>query len=160
SVNRLYRQEKPGGPFRKVEKSGLEVAGWNTGVAVADVNNDGWPDILLTQYGGIKLFLNMHDGHFQDVTEEAGLNKPLLDPSAAFLDSDRDGLLDLVVVNYVDYDPTKKCFAQSGKPDFCGPIHFRGTCSKLFHNLGPAPDAEGKPGARVRFEDVSFESGL
>ena len=102
--NRLYHQT-PDGHFKDVSAgSGLDVAGYDMGVAVGDVNNDGWPDVLVTQYGGIRLFLNNGDGTFTDVTEEAGLHSNLWGTSAAFFDYDRDGWLDLVVVNYVDYD--------------------------------------------------------
>jgi hypothetical protein len=160
SVNRLYRKT-PDGKFKDVtEGSGLGVPGYNLGVAVADVNNDGLPDVFLTQYGGIKLFLNLGGGRFEDVTDEAGLNNPLWGASAAFLDYDRDGWLDLVVINYLDYDPKRDCLSPEGVKDFCGPNMFRGTCSRLFHNLGPQPAKDGKPAARVRFEDVSFASGI
>src|SRR5690349_23113667 len=105
SVNRLYRLG-PGGRFRDVTAgSGLGVAGYSKGVAVGDVDNDGRPDVLLTQYGGVKLFLNRGGGQFEDATAEAGLDDPLWAMSAAFVDYDRDGRLDLVVVNYKDYDP-------------------------------------------------------
>src|SRR5262249_45381577 len=149
SVNRLYRQG-PDGKFRDATAgSGLGVAGWNMGVAVADVNNDGLPDVLLTQYGGIKLFLNLGGGRFEDVTAEAGLSNPLWAMSAAFLDYDRDGRLDLVVANYLDYDPKRECLSPQGIQDYCGPNMFAGTCSKLFRNLGPVAASGGKPGARV-----------
>src|SRR5204863_3970725 len=109
SVNRLYKRT-PEGTFRDVTAgSGLGVAGWSMGVAVGDVNNDGLPDVLLTQYGGVKLFLNRGDGRFEDITGAAGLSNPLWGTSANFLDYDRDGRLDLVVVNYLDYDPKKDC---------------------------------------------------
>jgi hypothetical protein len=160
SVNRLYKQT-PGGKFEDVtEGSGLGVAGYNMGVAVADVNNDGLPDVLLTQYRGVKLFLNLGGGHFEDVTQEAGLDDPLWATSAAFFDYDRDGRLDLVVVNYLDYDEKRDCFSQDGRKEFCGPSLSNSVCSKLFHNLGPVPAKDDKPAARVRFEDVSFPSGI
>ncbi len=160
SVNRLFRQ-RPNRTFEDVTAgSGLGVAGYNTGVAIADVNNDGLPDVLLTQYGGIRLFLNLGGGRFEDITAEAGLTNPLWGASAAFLDYDRDGWLDLVAVNYLDYDPKKECPSPQGVKDFCGPNMFPGRASKLFRNRGPRPAAAGKPAARVCFEDVSFASGI
>ena len=154
-TNRLYRQ-LPGGRFQDVSKgSGLDFAGHNMGVAIGDVNNDGHPDVLVTQYGGIRLLLNNGDGKtFMDVTKEAGLHNPAWGMSAAFLDYNRDGWLDLVVVNYVDYDPTWPCTTRSGEPQYCSPLTFPGRVAKLFRNLGP-----GKNGV-VRFEDVTVASGL
>ena len=107
--NAFYKQ-MPDGRFKDVSKgSGLDFAGYNMGVAVGDVNNDGLPDVLVTQYGGIKLLLNNGDDTFTDVTREAGLEHARWGTSAAFVDYDRDGRLDLVVVNYVDYDPSVPC---------------------------------------------------
>jgi hypothetical protein len=157
STNRLFRQEKDG-RFTEVKGSGLEIAGYSMGVAVGDVNNDGWPDVLITRYGGVRLFLNNGDGKtFTDVTEEAGLSNPGWGTSAAFLDYNRDGWLDLVIVNYVDYDPTWPCTADNGKREYCAPKTFPPRVSKLFRNLGKA--AAGK-GHGVRFEDVTVSSGL
>jgi hypothetical protein len=153
SVNRLYRREADG-KFKDVtEGSGLGVSGWGMGAAVGDVNNDGRPDILLTEYGRVRLFLNRGGGRFEDVTAEAGLGDPLWAASAAFFDYDRDGRLDLFVANYLDYDPEHYCPAPDGRKDYCGPNAFRGTCSKQFHNVTAA-------GGRPRFEDVSFASGV
>ncbi len=162
SVNRLYKRLPEDGKFQDVTAgSGLDVAGYSIGVAVGDVNNDGLPDVLLTQYGRIRLFLNLGGGRFTDITDEAGLKNTLWGASAAFLDYDRDGWLDLFVVNYLDYDATKEtCVSPDGKKDFCGPNTMPGTSSKLFHNLGPVAAADGKPAARVRFQEVSFESGI
>ncbi len=153
--NRLYRQ-LPDGRFQDVSAgSGLDVAGWNMGVAVADVNNDGRPDVLLTQYGGVRLFLNNGDGTFTDATRESGLDNPAWGTSAAFLDYDRDGWLDLVVVNYVDYHRLKECGGEGGKPDYCHPDGFPGTVTRLYRNLGRTAGSKG-----VRFEDVTLKSGL
>jgi hypothetical protein len=155
--NQLFHQG-PDGHFTNVSAgSGLDIAGYNMGVAVGDVNNDGRPDVLVTQYGGVRLFLNNGDGTFTDVTKEAGLSNLAWGASAAFFDYDRDGWLDLVVVNYVDYDPTWPCTTTAGRPDYCAPRTFPGRTSRLFHNVGAA--AAGK-GHGVRFEDVSEASGL
>jgi enediyne biosynthesis protein E4 len=158
--NQLYKQ-MPDHTFRDVSPgSGLDIAGYSHGVAIGDVNNDGKPDVLVTQFGAIRLFLNLGDGKFADVTAEAGLSNPLWAMSAAFVDYDRDGLLDLVVINYLDHDESKKCTSPTNVRDFCGPNSFTGVCSKLFHNRGARPAANGKPAARVAFEDVSFASGI
>jgi hypothetical protein len=155
--NRLYRQ-LPDGRFRDVSAgSGLDVAGYNMGVAVGDVNNDGWPDVLITQYGGVKLFLNNGDGTFTDVTEQSGLKNLEWGCSATFFDYDRDGWLDLVLVNYVAYDPKKPCGKPKEAPEYCGPNEFPGQVARLFHNCGPVAGAKGKS---VRFEDVTKASGL
>jgi len=152
ACNRLYRQ-LPDGRFQDVsEGSGLDIAGYNMGVAVGDVNNDGRPDVVVTQYNGVRLFLNQGKGHFREVTQKAGLRNPSWGTSAAFLDFDRDGWLDLVVVNYVDYDPSWPCTNSSGVPDYCAPRTFRGRVPRLFRNLG----ATGE----TRFEDVTVMSGL
>jgi enediyne biosynthesis protein E4 len=160
STNRLFRWRPDKGTFDDISAgSGLDIAGFCMGVAIGDVNNDGLPDVLITQYGGIKLFLNLGGGKFEDVSDEAGLSSPLWSTSAAFLDYNRDGRLDLIVVNYLDYDPLRVCPGPDGVRDYCSPKNFLGTCSTLFRNLGPGPGANGKM-SRVRFEDVSVESGI
>ncbi|MCS7046879.1 MAG: VCBS repeat-containing protein, partial [Gemmataceae bacterium] len=158
--NQLFLQQ-PDRTFRDASVgSGLDVAGLGTGVAVGDVNNDGLPDLVVTEYGAAKLFLNLGSGRFRDATAAASLNNPLWGMSAAFLDFDRDGWLDLVVVNYLDYDPKVVCRTPQGAPDFCGPNQFNGRSSKLFRNLGVGPSRDSKPPAWRGFEDVSLASGI
>jgi hypothetical protein len=149
--NRLYQQLSDG-RFQEVADSGLEIAGHNMGVAIGDVNNDGRPDVLVTQYEGVNLFLNQGKGKFVDVTEKAGLRNPAWGTSAAFFDFDRDGWLDLIVVNYVAYDPSLPCTSTGGIPDYCAPRTYKGRVARLFHNRGA--------GREPRFEDVTLKSGL
>ena len=155
SRNQLFHQEKDG-TFKNVSLgSNVDIATFGTGVAVGDVNNDGWPDLLLTGYGSVHLFLNQNgDGTFRDVTKEAGLKTIRWGTSASFLDLDRDGWLDLVIVNYVAYDSSTLCHNDAGLRDFCAPGVFQGTADILYRNLGATSDG------KVRFEDVSEKSNL
>ena len=133
AVNRLLRQEADG-RFRDVSAgSGVDVAGFGSGIAVGDVTNDG-------------------GGRFHDATVESGLAGRGWGSSASLVDYDRDGWLDLVVVNYVVYDAGTICYAQDGTRDFCAPAEFPSAPATLFRNTGR--------GAAPRFEDVSAASGL
>jgi enediyne biosynthesis protein E4 len=152
--NRLYLQT-PDGKFRDASAgSGLDFDGYNIGVAIGDVDNDGRPDVLVTQFLGARLLHNEGGGKFRDITVEAGIANPHWGASAAFVDYDRDGRLDLVIVNYLDYDKSWPCNGTDGTREFCGPRTFPGTIPRLFHNLGPG---DGKP---VRFADVTLSAGL
>ena len=153
--NRLYHQEKDG-TFTDVSKgSGLDVTGYGMGVAIGDVDNDGFPDVLLTEFGRIRLFHNNGNGTFTEVTKDAGLVNAQWATSACFVDYDRDGWLDLVVTNYVDYDPTRVCNLAGGRPDYCHPKVFADETTRLFRNR-----SRGEPMGAVRFEDVTLAAGL
>jgi hypothetical protein len=160
STNRLFRQGKDGRFTDVSAGSGLDVNGYGMGVAIADVNNDGWPDVFLTEYGRVRLFLNNGDGKsFTDITAEAGLDHVKWATSASFVDIDRDGWLDLVFVSYVDYDPSKPCPGQGGTADYCHPSMFHGTLPKVYRNRGRLAGA-GAPPHGVAFEDITLRSGL
>jgi hypothetical protein len=157
SVNRLFRNTGDGKFTDVTEGSGLDIPGYNTGVIVGDVDNDGWQDIVVTQYEGVRLFKNNGNGTFTDVTSDSGLRNPSWATSANLCDVDRDGWLDLVVVNYVAYDQTRRSDRADAQQDYPGPQHFQTTATRLFHNRGGK--SRGLRGAE-RFEDVTVPSGL
>jgi hypothetical protein len=153
--NRLFRQKRDG-TFEDVSSgSGLDVAGFGMGVAIADVNNDGLPDVYLSRYGGDLLFLNQGNGRFREVTREAGIDNPLWGTSVSFIDYDRDGWLDLVVVNYLNIDQSQPCRNDAGLRDYCHPKTFPGTVTRLYRNRGC--DRSGK---WLGFEDRTVAAGL
>lgn len=155
-THQLFRQET--GRFVNVSKgSGLDIDGYGMGVACGDINNDGRDDVLVTEYGRARLFVNETTDatpRFVDVSESAGIINPMWGTSTCFVDFDRNGWLDIVIVNYVNYDPSRWCADEGGQQEFCGPNSFSGRTTKLFKNLGL--DESGK----VRFEDVTISSGL
>ena len=152
--NQLFQQQ-PDGTFRNVSSgSGLDVAGRGMGAVAGDVNNDGLPDIVVTEYGATRLFENLGGGKFREVTHEAGLDNPRWAVPASFLDFDRDGWLDLVVGNYLDYDPTQVCRDAHGQRDFCAPAAFPPTVARLWRNR------TASSGAAPRFEEVTEPAGL
>jgi hypothetical protein len=167
ALNRLYHQETDG-RWRDVSAgSGLDVLAAGNGLAVGDVNNDGLPDLLMTEADRVRLFLNRGRGRFLDVTEAAGLTNRQWSVTAAFVDYDRDGWLDLVIGNYLDFDPAQRCLDARGLPEFCGPREISPTLTRLWHNAGvppsPALNGPGGPGdspAVPRFVDVTVEAGL
>ncbi len=152
--NRLF-QQRPDGTFRDVSAgSGADLSGRGMGAFAGDVNNDGLPDLMVTEYGAVRLLQNLGSGHFREVTAEAGLDNPRWAAPASFLDFDRDGWLDLVVGNYVDYDPTQICHDAQGRQDFCAPAAFAPTSTRLWRNT------TGKPGNPPKFQDWTETSGL
>ncbi len=152
--NQLFHQEE-NGTFKNVSAdSGLDVSGRGMGVIAGDVNNDGRADVVVTEYGATRLFQNLGGGKFREVTRAAGLDNPRWAGPASFLDYDRDGWLDLVVGNYVDYDPTQVCHDVQGEQDFCAPQAFAATATRLWRNT--TAQAGGEP----RFADRSEASGL
>ena len=155
--NRLYRQEADGQFVDVTKGSGLEDPGvFGMGVAVGDVNNDGLPDVYLTNYGPDRLLLNTSEGVFVDITDEAGIDNRRWSTSAIFFDYDQDGWLDLFVANYLDYVPGRVCIESTGKQGYCGPNRFPRTPDILYRNLG----GDGECDSRACFADVSQSSGI
>jgi hypothetical protein len=154
-TDRLYRNdssESAGLRFTDVtEEAGLPAGGYGIGVSVGDINNDGWPDLYLSNFGSNRLLINRGDGRFEDMTEKAGVDDPGWSSTAVFFDYDRDGWQDIYVVNYVDYSVTdvKTCRAYNDSPDYCGPQSFLQLGDRLFRNRGDGT-----------FEDTSKRSGI
>ncbi|MHC5115060.1 MAG: CRTAC1 family protein [Planctomycetota bacterium] len=147
--NRLFRQDD-GLRFTDVtEEAGVGDEGFGMGVAVGDYDNDGDPDLYLTNYGPDALYRNDGDGTFTDVTAAAGIAEDRWGSSAAFLDYDRDGFLDLYVVNYLHYPDPKVCADDAGRPEYCGPKASPGVPDMLLHNEGDGT-----------FRDVSADAGI
>jgi hypothetical protein len=128
-------------------KAGVTNDRWGFGVAIADYDNDGWPDIFVTNLGKNRLYHNNHDGTFTDVAEKAGVTLGNWSAGATWGDYDGDGRLDLFVTGYVHFDrnnlPYEKTKAVGfsycefrGAPVMCGPKNIEGEPDHLFHNNG------------------------
>lgn len=154
SGNQLYRGEG-GAKFRNVsEGSGLDVKGPSMNAIAGDINNDGWPDVVLAEYGATRVFVNQSGKNFKEVSATSGVDNPRWAVAASFMDFDRDGWLDLVVGNYVDYDPSQVCAQPDGQRDFCAPSSFPPTVSRLWRNTTKTK------GAETTFEDWTVRSGV
>jgi hypothetical protein len=149
------------GTFSDVtETAGVANERWGFGVAVADCDNDGWPDIYVANYGKNRLYHNNHDGTFTDVAEKAGVTVGGWSTGPTWGDYDHDGLLDLFVPGYVKFDvdhpphegkdgaPLTLCHFRDLMV-FCGPQGLRGEPDHLFHNNGDGT-----------FTDVSVKAGV
>ena len=127
------------------DESALDARGYGMGVAAGDIDNDGWIDLYLTHYGPNQLFRNNGDGTFTDISRRSGAaDHPdgTADPewgvSAAFVDYDRDGFLDLYVGNYVSYNvaTARTCTTSAGAPDYCSPQVYPSQPDHLYQNRG------------------------
>lgn len=151
--NRLYRQNKDGGFTDVTVQAGLQNAGdanYGMGVAVGDYDNDGFPDIYVTNFGQNRLYHNNGDGTFTDVTEKAGVKAGGWSASAGFFDYNNDGYLDLLVTRYLDWTPEQsKTCGRMAQPMYCPPGEFAPVTSILYRNRGDGT-----------FEDVSEASGI
>ncbi|MGA2212239.1 MAG: CRTAC1 family protein [Bryobacteraceae bacterium] len=151
SLAALYRNNKNGTFTDITAGSGLDVEMYGIGVAVGDFDNDGRDDIYVTALDGDHLFHNEGGGKFKDVTKASGIQNANFGTSAAWFDYDKDGKLDLFVANYVQWSPKTdvRCSLDGVTKSYCTPETYKGTASKLYHNLGNG-----------RFEDVTAKAGL
>ena len=155
--NRLFRNDG-NGIFKDVTKeAGLFGSGYDMGVAAGDYDNDGFPDLFVAGVHGNTLYHNNGDGTFTNVTAKAGLDRfqdpkygSLWSTTAAWVDVNNDGLLDLFVVNYLQWDlKTEHLCGPAGAYDYCSPKFYEGQPNQLFLNRGDGT-----------FEDVSEKWGI
>ena len=153
----LYHNNRDGTFTDVTDKAGVGYPCWAMGAVVGDYNNDGWPDLLVTCFGGVVLYRNNGDGTFTDVTQAAGLGGDhLWATGAAFGDYDKDGWADLFVSHYVDFDlhdmaefGSSETCKYMGIDVQCGPRGLKGSPDNLYHN-----DRNGT------FTDVSRRAGV
>jgi hypothetical protein len=159
-TNRLYKNNRDGTFTDVTVKAGLVHHGWGQGVCVGDYNNDGLDDLFVTYWGENKLYRNRGDGTFEDVSRKAGITTgggkiPRWNTGCAFVDTRRNGWLDLFVANYIDFDlktvpvPEGGTCKYKGLAVACGPPGLQGAKNILFRNNGDGT-----------FTDVSKEAGI
>ncbi|HEY0758422.1 MAG TPA: CRTAC1 family protein [Acidisarcina sp.] len=155
--NRLFRNDGNGAYTDVTVAAGLAGTGYDIGVAVADYDNDGFADIFVAGVHHNTLYHNNGNGTFTDVTSKAGLDRstdpdygPLWSVAAAWVDVNNDGLLDLFVVNYMQWTYTTDALCSfKGQADYCHPRYYKGQPNQLFLNKGDGT-----------FEDVSKQWGI
>jgi hypothetical protein len=155
-TSHLYRN-RGNGTFEDVTvKAGVALVGWGQGACAGDYDNDGFTDLYVTFWGQNRLLRNRGDGTFEDVTGRAGLTtRTRWGAGCAFVDADRDGLLDLFAANYIDFDlktapvPESGLCKYKGVPVACGPPGLTGGTNVLYRNTG-----------RGTFTDVSESAGI
>ncbi len=162
----LYHNNHDGTFTDVTDKAGVGYPCWAGGVAVGDYNNDGWPDLLVTCFGGVVLYRNNGDGTFTDVTKAAGLDGDTQwATGATFGDYDGDGWVDLFVSHYVDFHlDDLPAFGSSATCKYmgidvqCGPRGLKGSPDNLYHNNhnGTFTDVSKKSGV----EDAEHRFGL
>ncbi|MCA8960644.1 MAG: CRTAC1 family protein [Planctomycetes bacterium] len=156
SRNRLYTNDGSGHFVDATTEHSAPDEGYGMGCAIGDIDNDGDPDLLVTNFGRNALFRN-DGGRFVDITDEAGVGggdrgaPDAWSSSAAFADFDGDGLLDLYVTTYLAFsiESHKDCTLGQGIPAYCSPDAYPGAPDHLYRNLGGG-----------KFEDVSARAGL
>jgi enediyne biosynthesis protein E4 len=157
-TNHLYRNNHDGTFTDVTEKAGLARTGWGQGVCVGDYDNDGWDDLYVTYYGKNVLYRNNGNGTFTDVSDRAGVagSGKAWGTGCAFVDYDRDGRVDLMVSNYVDFDLSttpapgeRSSCIWKGVPVMCGPQGLPGSKNILYHSRGDGT-----------FEDVTTKAHI
>jgi hypothetical protein len=156
-TNHLYRNRRDGTFEDVTARAGLAHGGWGQAACAGDFDNDGHEDLFVSYWGQNRLYRNRGNATFEDVTTSAGVTHDRVrwGSGCAFLDYDRDGRLDLMVANYIDFNPSATPLPASGLCRYkglavaCGPSGLPGGTNVLFHNEGGG-----------RFRDVSVASGI
>ena len=149
---KLYHNNHDGTFSDVTGKAGLAIPMYGLGVVVGDYDNDGYDDLFVTALGQSHLFRNNGNGTFSDVTKAAGLWGPNeFSTSAAWVDYDRDGKLDLVVANYVQWSEKTDlyCTLDGAHKSYCTPESYKGSSARIWHNLG-----------KGKFEDATQKAGV
>jgi hypothetical protein len=151
SFSAIYKNNGNGRFTDVTAASGFDVEMYGMGVAAGDYDNDGRDDLYVTTLEGDRLFHNDGSFKFRDVTKASGIVNAHFGTSAAWLDYDRDGKLDVFVANYVQWTAAADvyCSLDGTNKSYCTPESYKGTASRLFHNLGAG-----------KFEDVTGKAGV
>lgn len=150
--NNLIGPEGEPGEFTFTEvgsEAGIRSGDYGMGAAVGDIDNDGYPDLYVTNFGENRLYRNRGNGTFKDVTNAAGVGESHWSVSAAFFDYDRDGWLDLFIGNYADYQLENNKVCYGATRDYCSPLSY-----------GPVPDRLLRNRGDGSFEDVTQQAGI
>ncbi len=150
--NCLYRNNRDGTFTDVTEKAGLHGSFYGMGAAVGDYDNDGRPDIYVTNFGRNTLYHNNGDGTFTDVTDKAGVAGAGWSTSACWVDYDLDGRLDLIVARYLDWDFALNIWCGAHKPGYrayCHPDKFKPVAHLLFHNNGDGTFTDVSSSSRI-----------
>lgn len=154
--NKLYQNQGDSTFADVTAKAGVGDLGYGVGCASADINNDGFPELYVTNYGTNRLFFNNGDGTFSDITKEAGVGDKRWGTSCAFLDYDLDGYVDLYVVNYMEFSiDGNSGWISKGERIYCSPVdqmdgtRFVSESDMLYRNNGDNT-----------FTDVTFSAGI
>lgn len=145
--DQLFRNLGGAGFAAVPPEAGIGDVEYSQGIAVGDFDNDGFDDLVVSNFGLCAMLRNQGDGTFLDVTSRSGLQRREMSTSAGWADFDQDGLLDLFIVNYVD--GLKVCRNDKGEISACSPSNHIAVDDRLYHNLGDG-----------RFEDVTATCGL
>src|SRR5256886_1514454 len=152
SAPKVYHSNHDGAFAGVTDEAGLDVEMFGVGVTVGDYDNDGYDDLFVTAYGQSHLFHNNGNGTFTDVTQKAGFGGVKeFSTSAAWVDYDKDGRLDLVVANYVTWSPEADlyCTMDGKSKSDCTPESYKGASIRLWRNNGDGT-----------FSDVTKQAGL